>query len=202
MRATVPYFDSSRKSECVPLLRAHHYIGSQCADPSLVFVWRRSGGLFGEHGAPCAAALFAPPASFAWGRYAIELTRLVRDETVMPPLTMFLGECIRDIRRAGRYRLLIAYADPSVGHHGGIYQASNWLYVGESSRKVVYVSESTGKRSSQRSFAQSNYNESEWTKTTGARKFTYVYPLTTAMRKEWSKKSLPYPKPALTTKEP
>jgi hypothetical protein len=28
-------------------------------------------------------------------------------------------------------RLIVSYADPSQGHHGGIYQAGNWVYTGK-----------------------------------------------------------------------
>ena len=30
--------------------------------------------------------------------------------------------------------IIIAYADPTAGHHGGIYQASNWTYVGKANQ--------------------------------------------------------------------
>lgn len=190
-----PFFSVTKKPEVVFLLNAHHYIGAQCADPSFTCVWRRPGGLFGDCGDPCAAALFAPPASFAWGDGSIELVRLVRDETEMPPLTMFVSECLSVVRQSRKYRLVIAYADPAAGHHGGIYQAGNWLYVGQSSAKVVYIHRESGKHSSQRSFAQSNYDASEWDKVPTGKKATYVYPLTREARRQWTRKAKTYPKP-------
>ena len=191
------FFSRTRKPEVVGLLKSFHYIGSQCADPAMTFVWRRGGGLFGDCGEPCAAALFAPPASFSWGSNAIELTRLVRDETAMPPLTRFLSECFREIKSDGRYELVVSYADPAAGHHGGVYQAGNWIYIGPSSSKTVYIHKESGKRSSQRSFDQSNYDPTEWTKTKSCPKHTYVYPLSKRMRRAWKDKSIPYPKPTI-----
>lgn len=34
-------------------------------------------------------------------------------------------------KRCPNLRLLVSYADPAQGHHGGIYQATNWLYTGQ-----------------------------------------------------------------------
>ena len=191
------FFDSTTKREALTLLRQYHYIGSQCADPTFTFVWRREGGLFGEHGTACAACLFAPPASFAWGASAIELTRLVRDETSMPPLTTLLSQSLSVLRKTKRFSLVIAYADPDAGHHGGVYQAGSWLYVGKSSVKSCYIHKETGKRSSQRSFDQSNYDRSEWAKRKTSPKYTYVFPLSQSARRQWLDKSLPFPKPRL-----
>lgn len=36
-------------------------------------------------------------------------------------------------------RLLISYADPTQGHHGGIYQGGNWLYVGRSQAQQAVI---------------------------------------------------------------
>lgn len=36
-------------------------------------------------------------------------------------------------------RLIVSFADPSEGHHGGIYQAGNWIYSGRSSASVQYI---------------------------------------------------------------
>jgi hypothetical protein len=184
--------------EVRPLLRRFHYIGDQCADPTLVFTWRTSGGLYGDCGDPVAAAVFAPPASFCWGKDAIELVRLVRDDSMKRPLTEFLALCWKSIRKLNKYSIVIAYADPSVGHHGGIYQSGNWLYLRRSSRKVVYVS-SDGRRQSQRSFDQrtsrKNLDTATWTATRGSAKLTYLYPLTKAARRLWTPQSKPYEKP-------
>lgn len=190
--ATV-FFDRTRKTEVASLLSRFHYIGKQCADPTNVFCWRRAGGLFGSHGEPCAAALFAPPASFAWGPNAIELIRLVRDEDGTPPLTGLLSQCLKQLRRDG-WTLVIAYADPDAGHHGGIYQAASWIYIGRSSHKVVYIHKESGKRSSQRSFDQSNYDPKDWNKVKTARKHTYVAPLSRVARATFRGKAKPYPK--------
>ena len=190
------HFAVVKKRDVAQLLNASHYIGAQCADPTYAFAWLGAGGLFGDAGEPEAAALFAPSAARAWGPSAIELTRLVRSGNVQQPLTKFLAQCFSFIRGKGRFNLVIAYADPSAGHHGGIYQAGNWIYVGMSSSKTIWINRTTGKRSSQRSFDQSTYKQEDgWEKVKTSPKYTYVYPLTKSLRAEWASKSLPFPKP-------
>lgn len=40
---------------------------------------------------------------------------------------------------------IISYADPNAGHHGYIYQATNWFYLGETAGRAKYVNTATGK---------------------------------------------------------
>jgi hypothetical protein len=189
-------FERARKADAVNLLNKRHYIGAQCADPAHVFVWR----LADQPERPvCAAALFAPPASFAWGRNALELVRLVKDDVAVKPLSSFLAKCVAFIKKQGRYELLVSYADPGAGHHGGVYQACSWLYVGRSSAKYVYIHKKTGKRASQRSFDQSNYDPADWHRVRTARKHTYVLPLSRDAKAKWLPRHAPYPKPWAAT---
>ena len=37
-----------------------------------------------------------------------------------------------------KLRVVVSFADPAQGHHGGIYQATNWLYTGDSAATVEY----------------------------------------------------------------
>jgi hypothetical protein len=36
-------------------------------------------------------------------------------------------------------RLIVSFADPSEGHHGGVYQAGNWIYTGRQPSTTEYV---------------------------------------------------------------
>jgi len=42
-----------------------------------------------------------------------------------------LGIVLRDVRRTTDWKLILSYADPAAGHVGTIYQATGWLYLGE-----------------------------------------------------------------------
>jgi hypothetical protein len=39
-----------------------------------------------------------------------------------------------------RLRLIVSYADPAQGHHGGVYQASGWVYTGSTAPSKVISS--------------------------------------------------------------
>ena len=43
-----------------------------------------------------------------------------------------LGVVLRFLRRETSVKFVVSYADPSAGHVGTIYQASNWIYTGTS----------------------------------------------------------------------
>lgn len=42
-----------------------------------------------------------------------------------------LGIVLRHLRQSTSLKFLLSYADPSAGHLGTIYQATNWLYLGQ-----------------------------------------------------------------------
>ena len=190
-----PRLSAAEKWEVDALLREYHYIGTQCADPTHILVWRGPGGLFGDYGQPICAALFAPPASSAWGVRAIELIRLVRDEPFVFTLSRFLAECISWLKATRKWEVVLAYADPSAGHHGGVYQAANFFHLGTSSPKAVYL-HPNGRRLSMRAFDQSRLKgRSEWTRIRTSRKFIYAYALTRQSRRTFGARAMPYPKP-------
>lgn len=43
-------------------------------------------------------------------------------------------------------KLVISFADPEQDHHGGIYQAGNWIYLGKTGLCEHFVNATTGKR--------------------------------------------------------
>lgn len=75
----------------------------------------------------------------AW-QQVINLTRLV----VIPGVptnaaSYLLGRSIALIRRDGRFKTLLTYADEGQGHTGAIYRATNWDYLGIRPGDPVYV---------------------------------------------------------------
>lgn len=99
-------------------------------------------------------------------------------------------------------RLIVSYADPDRGHHGGIYQAGNWLYTGasEAQRELVVNGEPMHKRSAGAAYGTArpeiiarmtghdvSYGPKQW-------KHCYAMPLDEDMRRRVLKMSRPYPK--------
>lgn len=67
-----------------------------------------------------------------------ELTRvaLKGHET---PVSRILSIAIKFLKRhSPRLRLIVSFSDPHQGHHGGIYQAGNWIYTGQTSPGIEY----------------------------------------------------------------
>jgi len=61
----------------------------------------------------------------------LTLTRLwLSDQLPANSESRVLGIALRALRRQTSIKFLIAYADPSEGHLGIIYQATNWIYTG------------------------------------------------------------------------
>lgn len=101
-------------------------------------------------------------------------------------------------------RLIVSFADPSEGHYGGIYQAGNWIYAGQSSPSTEFIGPD-GKRIHARMVKKKG-----WTTVQGVKrkvltpsqcvpikkpgKHRYLMPLDNAMMAVIQPLSRPYPK--------
>jgi hypothetical protein len=62
------------------------------------------------------------------------------------PVTKIVSIAIRMIRKKfPSMRLILSFADPHQGHNGTIYQAGNWMFIGQSQPSFVYE-DSNGKK--------------------------------------------------------
>lgn len=95
-------------------------------------------GLFRKGSDVCmGVAWWLPPTKVAclsvheeWKK-VVSLTRLVLEPSVPTNgASYLLGQSVKILRREGRWKALVTYADESQGHTGKIYQDSNWTYVG------------------------------------------------------------------------
>ena len=91
-------------------------------------------------------------------------------------------------------RLIISYSDPEQNHHGGVYQAMNWIYVGTSQpqREKMICGKLVHKRtvfSRNGTAAGGTYSKILW-------KHKYLMPLDAEIRKRILPLSKPYPKRA------
>lgn len=100
-------------------------------------------------------------------------------------------------KRSPGLRLVVSYADPLQGHEGKIYQASNWIYSGTTS-KEYYIKMPSGKilhkKSAHNTFGHTNADliGAEWV--VHPAKHKYLYPLDRAMRRQIEKLARAYPK--------
>ena len=69
----------------------------------------------------------------------VTLTRLwLSDEMPSNSESRVIGVVLRALKRHTCLKFVLAYADPSVGHVGTIYQATGWLYTGLSAPMSMY----------------------------------------------------------------
>ena len=64
-----------------------------------------------------------------------ELNRLVVDEGLPKnTLSRFVAGCLKQLREEDL--IVVSFADEGKGHHGYIYQATNWLYTGKTKERT------------------------------------------------------------------
>lgn len=135
------FLRSDARDEARALVLEHHYSHkwpTRC-NASLTVTWHSPGGLFGDRGPAVAAITFGY--ATGWKETTLELVRLVKLPGVDAPLTSLIGAAMREVRYQALDSLVVSYADPEEGHHGGIYQAGSWEYAGPAPypSRVFYI---------------------------------------------------------------
>ncbi len=125
-----------------------------------------------------------------------ELTRIALDRHREPvsKLAMIGLKMIK--RQSPGLRLVVSYADPFHGHNGAIYQAMNWIHVGESSRVTQYYWRKAWRNDSPmlRYFKHYPAEREKCITRVLPPKYKYLYPLDGAMRRQIAPLAHPYPK--------
>lgn len=135
---------------------------------------------------------------------ACELVRIAL-KSHKSPVSRIASQAIRFLKRqSAGLRLIVSYADPKQGHHGGIYQAGNWVYQGRSTaqRELIIGGKFTHKRSAHAKYgtaspekiAVMSKQKVEWAPVEW--KHVYLMPLDDEMRACIMPLSKPYPKRA------
>lgn len=171
-----------------------------------------------EHGKFIGCAIFARGANMnigkPYGLAATEVAELVRVALTKhdAPVSRVMAIAVRFLRRhSPGLRLLVSYADPSEGHHGGIYQACGWTYNGTSEDSEQFLHMGRWKHSREvraDSFGKSGGGSAKvegWQSLPRRKvpgKHRYLMPLDDAMRAQIAKLARPYPKRATSGKDP
>jgi len=133
-----------------------------------------------------------------------ELTRIaLRDHK--NPVSRILAIAIKMLRKINPgIRLIISFADPDQNHHGGIYQATNWVYSGKTAAEPVYI-DKNGREWHNRELTASGkvriFNRivtrprvADCIKVKKPGKHRYLYPLDETIREIVIEMAKPYPK--------
>lgn len=112
------------------------------------------------------------------------------------PVSRIVSIALRILKRSfPGLRLVVSYADPGQGHEGKIYQAMNWLYVGQTAPdQEVFIDGRWAHRRIVRLRGLHLQDMKLRRETPG--KYKYLYPLDAAMRKQIAPLAKPYPKRA------
>lgn len=119
-----------------------------------------------------------------------ELTRVAL-RTHEAPVTAIVARALRLVRQvAPGVRLIVSFADPARGHHGGIYQAGGWVYTGRSNEVTEHLIDGRW-RHTRGAYWRSKATNPPTRTMPG--KFRYLMPMDKAMRRRVSRDALPYP---------
>lgn len=121
------------------------------------------------------------------------------------PVTQIVALCLGALKdRNPGLRLIVSFADPAQEHHGGIYQAGNWVYSGTSSPARFFVV--NGRLTHPRTIAHQGISQSidavrkhidpTATEVMMPGKHRYLYPLDKQMARRTRKLAQPYPQKA------
>lgn len=169
-----------------------------------------------EDGAFVGCVLYGHGANNKLGKpYGLDITECV--ELVRIAMTahtstvsQVVSQSLKRLKKSNtRLRLVVSFADPEQSHHGGVYQAGNWIYAGTSNVADEYIV--NGERIHGRSVrARRNSAKTPREQNTlawllkhvdpnarqieGSSKHRYLYPLDKSMRRKIQPLALPYPR--------
>lgn len=111
------------------------------------------------------------------------------------PVTKVVSLALKFLRKQSpKLRLIVSYADPMQGHHGGVYQGGNWVYVGKSQAQaeVIVNGKIMHKRTANALFGTIKGLQ----KSAILWKHKYLFPLEAEIKKRILPLAKPYPKRA------
>lgn len=126
--------DKTERLKAIATIKEHHYTHSVPSGKSYYIS-------FGD-----AIVVWSIPANKNIARFLLgrpgkvwELSRLwAPDGHERNLLTQAISAAVAIIRKLENPDALVSYADPNVGHKGGVYRAASWLYHGKSEETRAY----------------------------------------------------------------
>lgn len=159
-----------------------------------------------EHGVYKGCVLFGRGANHhigdPYGLTQTQVCELVRIalRTHAAPVSRIAAIAVRLLRQSSPgIRLVISYADPAYGHHGGVYQAMGWVYTGTSQAQGACLID--GRVEHKRTVSSLHGSIAGMGRTAATWKHKYALPLDSEMRGVVESLRKPYPKRTGSTKE-
>jgi hypothetical protein len=111
------------------------------------------------------------------------------------PVSRIIAISIKMLRKLSpNMKAIISFADTAQDHHGGVYQASNWIYLGKSNSADEYIVH--GKRMHGRSMRakyKTHVGKDFIKIVKGSSKHRYIMPLDKILKEKLINLSKPYP---------
>lgn len=133
-----------------------------------------------------------------------ELVRIALKDGHPFPVSQLAAFALRGLRKANPgLRLVVSFADSGAGHHGGIYQAMNWIYTGATNYHAFRINGVLLHPKSVHSKFGKGGQSVPWLRrhvdpnaerVHTAEKHRYLFPLDDAMRQQLAPVGLPYPR--------
>lgn len=118
------------------------------------------------------------------------------------PVSQLMSHSIQQLKQSNpNLRLIVSFADMEHKHHGGIYQATNWIYAGKT-KPVKALMLANGQMIQRRAFTGQQFGQGKQSRRPIPKgaiwkdvkpKHRYLYPLDRNMRKQVTKLAQPYP---------
>ena len=133
----------------------------------------------------------------------VTLTRLwLSDELPKNSESRVLGIALRSLSKATSIKFVLTYADPNAEHIGTIYQATNWIYIGESqAMPLLDLGDGVGRHTRTVAHRFGTHSLEHFRKhgmtvkrIPQAAKHRYIYFLEKSWRARLKPEQLPYPK--------
>lgn len=195
------FVENARFDEALEFVRTFHYLGTLPSSSRTNFAVRVEGRIE-------ALASYGPCHAPRLPQDMLELRRLVKRPGSTVPLSKFLSATLRLLKATGVPGVL-TWADPKAGHHGGIYQATNWIYnepnsYNWNSHFITDTGAVVDHREAFKRFGTSSKKKvlemnPTWSSFLPVMKYRYLMPLNVdkeTLITKLNARELPYPKPA------
>lgn len=187
------------KYECKDWLLNKHYAKRLCSITYSFGLYDENSFLIGvcTFGSPPSRALCVGVCGIENSQKVNELNRLcVNDGLEKNVLSYFVSSCLKKLPKD---LIIVSYADTSQGHHGYIYQATNWIYTGLSAKRTERFDVNNPNKHSKSLTANKKNNYKDFELRERPQKHRYIYftgdkKQTKALKLQLKYRQEPYPK--------
>ena len=127
----------------------------------------------------------------------VELTRIALKPKHKTEVSKIMAIALKFLKKSQPgIKLVVSYADQAQGHHGGIYQAGNWIYVGSMKGvpSLFYKGKVWHAKALRTSFPMLKHSDPSIKKIPSGDKHKYLMPFDNDIRVKIIQLALPYPK--------